>query len=399
MRATGIAPSPCRLATLKETITIRESRVTAPTQQAPLRAKSQPVRVGGNVRAPRKEVDVQPDLSGGDARGWPHRGRADRGRHRTRRRRVLGPRAQRTGAPGFRDRSRRCRPAVALLAHAPERRARRCRDDGQRRVRTGRPARRPGRARRGSAPAGRRSTLANFCCPEYIETMTERIRSNWDEQQGAAGQAVVKFTVRRDGMLTYVEIAKTSGNPRLDLESRRAVLATRQVPALPDRVQPSRPDRSPELRLQAATTSCRALRVGGNIRCRGGSWVHVGRGHAARRRLCAEELSPTSRLRQHCHRDARARHRRQHRHLQRRQFGAAAAPAIQRSRSTRQSDHKYPRGVTKQPAETDVWVPWRRSAPRASVGCQEPLAGRRLRSGADDLYRPRSHDPSRGNAD
>ena len=45
---------------LKETITIRESRLTAPNQQAPFRAEPQPVRVGGNIRAPRKEVDVRP---------------------------------------------------------------------------------------------------------------------------------------------------------------------------------------------------------------------------------------------------------------------------------------------------------------------------------------------------
>jgi TonB family protein len=44
---------------VEETITVRESRVTAP-QQVPFRAGSQPVRVGGNVRAPRKEVDVRP---------------------------------------------------------------------------------------------------------------------------------------------------------------------------------------------------------------------------------------------------------------------------------------------------------------------------------------------------
>jgi TonB family protein len=45
---------------VRETITIRESRVTAPKAQAPLRAGPQPIRVGGNVRAPRKEVDVRP---------------------------------------------------------------------------------------------------------------------------------------------------------------------------------------------------------------------------------------------------------------------------------------------------------------------------------------------------
>ncbi len=84
-----------------------------------------------------------------------------------------------------------------------------------------------------SSSGGPRLDVANFCCPEYIDTMSQRIRSNWDQKQGAAGQAVVKFTIRRDGMLTNVEVEKSSGNPLLDLESRRAVLNTRQLPALP----------------------------------------------------------------------------------------------------------------------------------------------------------------------
>ena len=40
----------------------------------------------------------------------------------------------------------------------------------------------------GASAGGPRLDVANFCCPEYIETMTQRIRSNWDQQQGAAGQ-------------------------------------------------------------------------------------------------------------------------------------------------------------------------------------------------------------------
>jgi TonB family protein len=86
----------------------------------------------------------------------------------------------------------------------------------------------------GSSAGGPRLDVANFCCPEYIETMSQRIRSNWDQQQGATGQSIVKFSIRRDGMLTNVEIDKTSGNPLLDLESRKAVLTTRQLPPLPE---------------------------------------------------------------------------------------------------------------------------------------------------------------------
>jgi periplasmic protein TonB len=81
---------------------------------------------------------------------------------------------------------------------------------------------------------GPKFDVANFCCPDYANTMTRLIRSNWDQQQGAAGQSIVKFTIRRDGMLTNVEVFKSSGNPLLDLESRRAVLNTRQLPPLPE---------------------------------------------------------------------------------------------------------------------------------------------------------------------
>jgi TonB family protein len=85
----------------------------------------------------------------------------------------------------------------------------------------------------GGGTGGVTLDVGNFCCPGYIQTMIQRIRENWDQQQGAAGEVTVKFTIRRDGMLTNVEVEKASNNPMLDLESRRAVLMTRQLPPLP----------------------------------------------------------------------------------------------------------------------------------------------------------------------
>jgi periplasmic protein TonB len=75
--------------------------------------------------------------------------------------------------------------------------------------------------------------VSDFCCPAYVQTMVQLIRANWNEKQGVAGKVVVKFTIRRDGMLTNVEVAQASGNPLLDLESRRAVLMTQRLPPLP----------------------------------------------------------------------------------------------------------------------------------------------------------------------
>jgi TonB family protein len=75
--------------------------------------------------------------------------------------------------------------------------------------------------------------LDNFCCPEYLQTMLQLIRRNWNSKQGAVGTAVVKFVIRRDGALTQIEVAKASNNVILDLESRRAVYQTGKVPPLP----------------------------------------------------------------------------------------------------------------------------------------------------------------------
>lgn len=217
-----------------ETIMIRESRVAVPQQQVPFRVKPQAVRVGGNVRAPRKELDVHPVYpaamrEAGLTGVVPIEAVIGRDGS-VASVRVLSAQVHPDFAISAVDAVRQWRFTPTLLNGVPV--------DVVMTVSVqfdleDPPAPLAERAA-GSGVGGPQLDVANFCCPEYIEAMTERIRSNWDEQQGAAGQALMKFTVRRDGMLTNVEIAKTSGNPRLDLESRRAVLATRQVPALPD---------------------------------------------------------------------------------------------------------------------------------------------------------------------
>jgi protein TonB len=90
-----------------------------------------------------------------------------------------------------------------------------------------------GLAQGGGGTGGVQLDVQNFCCPEYIQTMVQRIRQSWNANQGATGEVWVKFTIRRDGMLTLVEVEKPSGQAMLDLESRRAVLMTRQLPPLP----------------------------------------------------------------------------------------------------------------------------------------------------------------------
>lgn len=90
-----------------------------------------------------------------------------------------------------------------------------------------------GLASGGGGAGGVKLDVQNFCCPEYLAQMVQMIRRNWNPNQGAPGQPVVKFTIRRDGVLTNVELNQSSGQALLDLEARRAVLNTKQLPPLP----------------------------------------------------------------------------------------------------------------------------------------------------------------------
>jgi protein TonB len=85
----------------------------------------------------------------------------------------------------------------------------------------------------GTPNQGAFTDFANFCCPTYLTQMTDLIRRNWNQNQGAPGQVQVKFTIRRDGTLTDVLVEKPSGAALLDLESQRAILKTNKLPPLP----------------------------------------------------------------------------------------------------------------------------------------------------------------------
>jgi len=85
----------------------------------------------------------------------------------------------------------------------------------------------------GTPNSGAFTDYANFCCPAYLTQMTDMIKRNWTQNQGATGQVQVKFTISRDGRLSDVQVEKPSNISLLDLESQRAILKTAQLPALP----------------------------------------------------------------------------------------------------------------------------------------------------------------------
>lgn len=74
----------------------------------------------------------------------------------------------------------------------------------------------------------------NFCCPEYITTMSELVRQNWNGKQGLVGLTTMMFTIQKDGRLEGIQVEKGSGFAVLDNEAARALRAVR-LPPLPPR--------------------------------------------------------------------------------------------------------------------------------------------------------------------
>lgn len=85
----------------------------------------------------------------------------------------------------------------------------------------------------GGRGSGSTLDVADFCCPDYIATMVDRIRSAWNPNQGTSGVVKVKFTIQRDGRLTDVAVEERSGSSVLDNAALRAVLLTRALNPLP----------------------------------------------------------------------------------------------------------------------------------------------------------------------
>ncbi len=74
--------------------------------------------------------------------------------------------------------------------------------------------------------------VKDFCCPDYLQSITDQIRRNWQERQGQDGASVVAFTIHRDGSITDV-VPEQGGNPILTMASQRAIVATQRVSPLP----------------------------------------------------------------------------------------------------------------------------------------------------------------------
>ena len=87
----------------------------------------------------------------------------------------------------------------------------------------------------GLGGAGLELDVGNFCCPEYLATMLDLIRRQWDSNQRVPGVVVIRFTVQRSGAIDEVSVFRGSGHVALDLGAQRAVLLAATMPPLPSR--------------------------------------------------------------------------------------------------------------------------------------------------------------------
>ena len=85
----------------------------------------------------------------------------------------------------------------------------------------------------GGQGSGSKLDVADFCCPDYIVQMVDRVRSTWVSRAEVPGLTIVKFTIQRDGTITGSEVERSSGYTTLDIAALRAVIGTRQLMPLP----------------------------------------------------------------------------------------------------------------------------------------------------------------------
>jgi TonB family protein len=84
----------------------------------------------------------------------------------------------------------------------------------------------------GGGGTGAQLEVSNFCCPEYLATMSAIIKSNWDNKQNANGITRMRFVIQRDGRITDIQILQSSGVQLLDYYADRALKLTK-LPPLP----------------------------------------------------------------------------------------------------------------------------------------------------------------------
>lgn len=110
-----------------------------------------------------------------------------------------------------------------------------------------------------SAELGSTLDVGDFCCPDYLRAMIQRIRDNWLQQAPGilcvpsrdACRGVVRFTIERDGTISKPMVEKPTGYRTLNTQALTAVTLLRKLPPLPAAF----PKRTLTVHLQFAASS------------------------------------------------------------------------------------------------------------------------------------------------
>ena len=85
----------------------------------------------------------------------------------------------------------------------------------------------------GSGGSAATLEVKDFCCPEYIQTLLQRIENKWDKNVPGRGFTVLKFTVHRDGSISDISTDATT-NDFFENQSRSALMQARLPPLPPE---------------------------------------------------------------------------------------------------------------------------------------------------------------------
>jgi outer membrane biosynthesis protein TonB len=85
----------------------------------------------------------------------------------------------------------------------------------------------------GSGGSAATLEVKDFCCPDYIQAILQRIENNWNKNVPGRGFTVLKFTIHRDGTVSDISTDSTT-NQFFENQSRSALVLARLPPLPPE---------------------------------------------------------------------------------------------------------------------------------------------------------------------
>jgi outer membrane biosynthesis protein TonB len=85
----------------------------------------------------------------------------------------------------------------------------------------------------GSGGSAATLEVKDFCCPDYVQAILQRIEDKWSKNVPGRGATVLKFTIHRDGTITDITTDSTT-NQFFENQSRSALMQARLPPLPPE---------------------------------------------------------------------------------------------------------------------------------------------------------------------